>query len=344
MTNIGYALAQSSLKRFGRFAILAGLGLSLSACAQSGLGEVAGLNPEVKPGHSQTQKANEPLKTPQSELAKATEYWGKKFASNPRDAKYAVNYARNLKAMGQKRRALAVLQQASIFNGKDVKLASEYGRLALDLGQTSLGAKILAKVDNPTRPDWRVISARGAALAKQGKNTEALQYFERAIAIAPNQPSVMNNLAMAYTMDGRPAKAEALLRKAALVAKPKFAKRIQQNLALVLGLQGKYDEAKTVATNQVGAIKASADVNTIRQLVKLKPRLSPAAEAERLIKLAKANAANPKKKIARVSKKSRKRRVALRRTKVKPVRTARKRVRSTIAQASSPLLLRPTTN
>ena len=53
-----------------------------------------------------------------SDLQKATEYWGKEFAKNPRDAKTAVNFARNLKALGEKQQALAVLQQASMFHGQ----------------------------------------------------------------------------------------------------------------------------------------------------------------------------------------------------------------------------------
>lgn len=35
-----------------------------------------------------------------SELAKATEYWRKQYAKNPADAAAALNYAKNLKAMG----------------------------------------------------------------------------------------------------------------------------------------------------------------------------------------------------------------------------------------------------
>ena len=54
----------------------------------------------------------------------------------------------------------------------------------------------------------------------------------------------MNNLAMAYTMDGQAEKAEELLRQARQVGgdDPRF----KQNLALVLGLQGKTAEAKSL--------------------------------------------------------------------------------------------------
>ena len=50
----------------------------------------------------------------------------------------------------------------------------------------------------------------------------------------------MNNLAMAHAANGDPAKAEEILRKAAATSNDP---KIKQNLALVLGLQGKHDEA-----------------------------------------------------------------------------------------------------
>ena len=55
----------------------------------------------------------------------------------------------------------------------------------------------------------------------------------------------MNNLAMAYAMMGDAKKAEDILRQAVTTegATPK----VRENLALVLGLQGRYDESKAVA-------------------------------------------------------------------------------------------------
>ncbi len=325
------------VKRIGRLAIIAGMAATLSACAQNSLGPLADLSGGGAPKANLAPKGTDLAALPQSELVKATEYWGKKFAGSPRDPKYAVNYARNLKAMGQKRRALAVLQQASIFNGKNQALASEYGRLALDLGQTGLASKILAKADNPTRPDWRIISARGTALAKQGQNAKALAFFERASILAPNQSSVLNNLAMAYTMDGRPEKAEPLLRRAVLRAKPNHAARIRQNLSLVLGLQGKYDEAKSVSAGQLGLSTASANVAAIKKLVKLKAQLSPAAKAESLVQIAKR--ANGKKRIASARRTRKRHKPAWRSSTITPAKTAPQLKTSTVAQ-NAPAMLR----
>jgi Flp pilus assembly protein TadD len=212
----------------------------------------------------------------QSELQKATEWWGKKYAENPRDLDAALSYARNLKAMGEKRRALSVLQQASILHGEDKRLAGEYGRLALEFDQVGLASRLLAAADDPTRPDWRVISARGTVLAKQGKYGDAIPYFERALSLSHDQPSVLSNLALAHAMNGEPAKAEGLLRQAA--ASDGTSQKIRQNLALVLGLQGKYDEAKLLASQDIAPQVATENAEYLRRVVQLEPKRIPAPQ------------------------------------------------------------------
>ena len=185
------------------------------------------------------------VQSPRSELEKATEYWSKQYAKSPADGAAALSYAKNLKAMGRKKEALAILQQTHPQNSQNREHLSEYGRLALDLGQVSTAKSLLERADDPAKPDWRVISARGTVLAKEGQYKEAIAYFERARALAPGQASVLNNLAMAHAMDGEAAKAETLLRQATDAEGSNA--RVRQNLALVLGAQGKHGEAKTVA-------------------------------------------------------------------------------------------------
>jgi Flp pilus assembly protein TadD len=206
----------------------------------------------------------------QTELQKAIDYWGKEHAKNPRDLKSALSYARNLKAAAQKDQALAVLQAASIYHGANRELTSEYGRLALDLGQTGLAEKLLAAADDPAKPDWRVISARGTAFAKQNQYRQAIPLYERALLLSPDQPSVLSNLAMAHAANGEAPRAEALLRQAA--EKPDSDPKVRQNLALVLGLQGKYDEARKVSAQDIPVETAAADVEYVRQMVRLEPQ------------------------------------------------------------------------
>ena len=71
-------------------------------------------------------------------------------------------------------------------------------------------------------------------------------------------------------MDGDADKAEPLLKQA--LATGSHDVRVQQNLALVLGLQGKYDEAKIIAARDLPADQAVANVDYVHKIVQLPPR------------------------------------------------------------------------
>ena len=248
--------------------VIAGVGLLAGGCS-SQLGSAQGLLAAAQ-APSLAEATTPAVADGRTELQKATEYWAKAYAKNPRDATTAVNYAKNLKAMGEKQQALAVLQQASVYHGTNRTLNAEYGRLALEFDQVSLAQKLLEQADDPANPDWRVISARGTVLAKQGVYKDAIAYYQRALTVAPNEASILNNLAMAHVALGEPDKAEPLLKRAAAAAGHDG--RVNQNLALALGLQGKYDEAKVAAARDMSADRAAANVDSVRSLVNIEPK------------------------------------------------------------------------
>jgi Flp pilus assembly protein TadD len=267
MSGTGTAGARGAPFRVCGLLVVAACGMAAGGCSSS---ETAKSLLSMAQAPSLTEAANPPAPDGRTELQKATEYWGKAYLKSPKDAQTAINYAKNLKAIGEKQQALAVLQQASVFHGTNRTLNAEYGRLALEFDQISVAQKLLQQADDPANPDWRVISARGTVLAKQGIYREAITFYERARALAPNEASILNNLALAHAMLGEPEKAEPLLKQAAMAGNHN--QRVSQNLALVLGLQGKYDEAKIAAARDLPADNAAANVDYVRSIVKLEPK------------------------------------------------------------------------
>lgn len=239
----------------GVFAIVTA-GLLAGACANTGPNL---LQTAMAPAGSGATSA-----APQTELAKATEYWQKRHQKKPHDLKAALSYARNLKAGGNKKAAMDVLHQASLFHGQDKELASEYGRLALELGNAPLAKRLLAAADDPARRDWKTVAARGVALAKSGDYDGAIPLLKQAQALAPDKLSIANNLAMAYVATGDLTRAETLLRDIAL--RPDATRRMRQNLSLVLGLQGRYTEAKAIAAEDAPSERAYSQVEQMKTL------------------------------------------------------------------------------
>lgn len=223
-----------------RAVLVASSTLMAGACAENGMLLSSLAEPNASTGittASTNDKSGKAASPAEDQLRKATQYWGSIYAKDPSDGEAAYNYARNLKALGEKQEALLVLRSSVDMNPQHRGILSEYGRLALEFDQISLAQKLLERADDPLRPDWRVVSARGTVFAKQGLYSDAIPFYERAMELAPDKASVLNNLALAYTMEGKQAKAEPLLRRAAAIGKDD--ERVQKNLALVLGPDAK---------------------------------------------------------------------------------------------------------
>jgi Flp pilus assembly protein TadD len=198
--------------------------------------------------------------------------------AKPTDAAAAIAYARALRASAAKKEALAMLDKVAHARPNDRALTRDRGLLALELGDAKKAEQLLGHVLDPKAPDWRVHSALGAALAAAGKQQEAQIQFARALALAPDHPSILNNLALSYALDGKADEAERLLRKADKGTG--VAPQVRQNLALVLGLSGKYDDAKRVAAASLPEATASANVGYLKKLADSRTARSARVDSE----------------------------------------------------------------
>ncbi len=93
--------------------------------------------------------------------------------------------------------------------------------------------------------DWRPQTLLGVAYEQAQRDDEAAAAHRQAIALAPNEAAPNANYAMHLAASGDLPGAEAVLRRA--TAMPGATIQIRQNLALVIGLQGRLAEAEKLA-------------------------------------------------------------------------------------------------
>ncbi len=191
--------------------------------------------------------------------------WGPRYQANPSDAGAAMAYARALRATEQRAQAVAVLQQASLRNPRDKKLLGAYGRALADAGQYAEALDALSRAHTPDNPDWHILNAQGAVLDQIGRHREAQQHYSSALKIVPNEPSVLSNLGLSYALEKKLKRAESTLRKA--LAQPGAKPKVRQNLALVVGLQGHFAEAEKIASADLPADEAEANVAYLRNML-----------------------------------------------------------------------------
>lgn len=211
---------------------------------------------------SMKSSAEEPT---QEQWRQSAEAWGRRFEANPGDTQAAIYYARALRATDQRAQAVAVLQQAAIRSPKSVDVLAAYGKALAESGRYKEAQEVLARAHAPERPDWRILSAQGAVADQVDDHPLAQRYYDAALKIAPGEPTVLSNLGLSYALSKRLPEAEQALREAD--AHPNADERVRQNLALVLGLQGKFQEAEAVLRRDLPPGEVSAALAALRRMV-----------------------------------------------------------------------------
>ncbi|MFS8048233.1 tetratricopeptide repeat protein [Rhizobium sp. BR 314] len=211
-------------------------------------------------------KSSRPMDTMNStDLAQTTATFGKAYDANPKDRDAGVNYANALRMSGRNDQALAVMQQVAINNPNDRGVLAAYGKAQAAAGQLEQALSTIDRAQTPDRPDWRLVSAEGAILDQLGRSTDARGKYRDALVLAPNEPTVLSNLGMSYVLTGDLKNAESYLRSA--IAQPGKDSRVRQNLALVVGLQGRFAEAEKIAREELTPQQANANVTYLRSML-----------------------------------------------------------------------------
>jgi Flp pilus assembly protein TadD len=208
----------------------------------------------------------------------AVEVTGERYRADPKNAEAALAYGQALRAAGQRSQAAAMLEQATIAHPGNKELLAAYGRALVDNGNFQQALDVLGRAHSPDNPDWRILSVQGTALDQLGRHDEARRYYASALKIAPDEPTVLSNLGLSYVLSKDLPKAEEVLRRA--YASARADARVRQNLALVVGLQGRFAEAEQIVRADLPPDEAAANVAYLKQMLNRKedPRVGSAGK------------------------------------------------------------------
>ncbi len=208
----------------------------------------------------------QPLPTSETELhAYARRLGAKRYDDHPGDKIASINYSRALRALTRYSQAAAVMESAAVKLPNDMEVLGAYGKALADAGQLQKAADVLSRSYTPERPNWSNMSTQGAIADQLGDHTQAQQYYRDALKLAPDEPAILSNLGLSYALMKQLTLAEQVLRQAN--GSPRADTRVRDNLALVLSLEGKFDEAERVGRQDRSAQAAAANVASIRQMI-----------------------------------------------------------------------------
>lgn len=177
-------------------------------------------------------------------LARAA-FWGSEFESDGRDAEAGVGLAQALRALGRYDDAIATTAKVLLIAPDNIDGLLEAARAQIARGQGFYAIEPARHAAALDPKDWRPQSLLGVAYEQAQRDDEATEAHRKAIALAPNEAAPNANYAMHLAAKGDLVGAEALLRRA--VTLPSATIQIRQNLALVVGLQGRLGEAEKLA-------------------------------------------------------------------------------------------------
>jgi Flp pilus assembly protein TadD len=166
---------------------------------------------------------------------------------------------------GKTDQSLAVMRKLAIAHPKDRSVLAAYGKALAAAGEFETALDAVRRAQTPEYPDWKLFSAEAAILDQLGNSAQARTLYRKALDLKPEEPSILSNLGMSYVLEGDLRTAETYLRQAA--AAPGADSRVRQNLALVVGLQGRFDEAEKLARQELSPNQAEANVAYLRSML-----------------------------------------------------------------------------
>lgn len=200
-----------------------------------------------------------------SQLLSVEQAMGRTYESRPKDKAIGMQYANLLMMTGKNTQSLAVMQQVAIAHPTDRDVLAGLGKSQAAAGQLEPALKTIERAQRQDLPDWRLLSAKGAVLDQLGRSAEARDNYRQALGLKPNDPSILSNMGMSYLLQSDPRTAEIHLRNA--TAQPGADSRMRQNLALVVGLQGRFSEAEKIAAQELSPQQADSNLKYLREML-----------------------------------------------------------------------------
>ncbi|MEL6666051.1 MAG: tetratricopeptide repeat protein [Pseudomonadota bacterium] len=175
-------------------------------------------------------------------------FWAAEYQKDPANAEVTVRFMNALRKIGSHERVAEIASAAIPIHPTEHELLLELGRSFMAQERFADAAQAFARSADLSPPtDAAPLAALGLAFDRLEDHTQAQEAYELALEREPNRVSTLSNYGLSLALTGQISAAETALRRA--VEAPGADGRVRQNLALILGLQGRFDEMVSVDPN-----------------------------------------------------------------------------------------------
>lgn len=238
-------------KRFGNHTFKAALMICLSASVTA-CSTAPGITPQeaairdhvsVDRYMPATREMRDNIET--QELFAQAAFWSHEYELNPSDLEATLKLAAAVRKLGNPAQSVQITQTSRAIHPRDPYLLAEHAA-GLIATERALDAMPIIDQGLAIAPAYgRLWSLKGAAFDQMEDYQSARQAYSRALQITPNDPNVLTNIGLSHALSGDLATAEAWIRRAA--SAPGAGAGVRQNLAMIMQLQGRTEEAERQA-------------------------------------------------------------------------------------------------
>ncbi len=150
----------------------------------------------------------------------------------PTDLEGGIRQAQLMRLAGHYDDAIHTLSQLMLVASDDPRVVSEYGKTLAEKGRAQDAVEFLNRGIELSGNDWTLYSALGVSYDQLGNQVSARAAYEHALALRPEEPSVLNNYALSRMLAGDTDGARILIGRAQQAGGGSDAK-IASNIALL---------------------------------------------------------------------------------------------------------------
>ncbi len=192
-------------------------------------------------------------------------FWSREYNKNPENVPVAISFARALREMGSHARAAEIVEKALLLQPEDPALMMLMGRIQMSAGDFEGARQSFTRVTEAEPGRAEAWGALGTAFDKLDWHSRAQAAYQKALEIDPDRTTTLTNYGLSLVLTGELRAAETKLRLAA--GQPDASPQVRENLALVLGLQGRFDEMRAISSAYAPDRVVNENVALIRSLI-----------------------------------------------------------------------------
>lgn len=245
------------------------IALAAAACASSP--SASNLTAEEQAYQDAIEQALQPATPAQIAQAERSDpitranFWATEYQKDSTDLDTTVSFMRALRQIGSHERIQEIATTSIPIHPTGYEILLELGRSFMAQNKPQEAAQAFVRsADLSPLTDAAPLAALGLAFDRLENHSQAQEAYQIALEREPNRVSTLTNYGLSLALTGQLSEAETALRKA--VQLPGADARVRQNLALILGLQGRFSEMVEVDPS---APRRSIDANqkALREMI-----------------------------------------------------------------------------